>query len=324
MKVIAITQPGEADVLKLQERPTPDIAESEILINVKAAGVNRPDVMQRQGKYPAPDGAPADIPGLEVAGIVEKSNHDRWKVGDKVCALVAGGGYAEYVSVPGDQCLPIPEGLSYIEAAALPETYFTVWTNIFDIGQFKEGDKVLIHGGTSGIGVAAIQMVSALGGTVFTTVGSDEKKAMAEKLGAEKAINYKTHDFEEEIKAFTNKQGVNIILDMIGGEYTARNINILSTEGKLIMINAMNGRMGQVDLLKVMSRRLTVTGSTLRPRDSKFKRKIGMQLEEKVWPLLENKTISPIIYDEIPLEQAAEAHKLMESSKHIGKIILTF
>ncbi|MBL3657112.1 NAD(P)H-quinone oxidoreductase [Fulvivirga sediminis] len=323
MKVIAITQPGEAEVLKVNERPTPGIAASEVLINVKAAGVNRPDVMQRQGKYPAPDGAPEDIPGLEVAGVVEESNHDRWKIGDKVCALLAGGGYAEYVAVSGDQCLPIPEGLSYIEAAALPETFFTVWTNIFDLGQFKAGDKVLIHGGTSGIGVAAIQMVTALGGTVFTTVGNEDKQAMAEKLGAEKAINYKTHDFEEEIKTLTSKQGVNIILDMIGGEYTSKNINILSTDGKLIIINAMNGRMGEVDLLKVMSRRLTITGSTLRPRDSQFKGKIRAHLEEKVWPLLDNKTISPIIYDEFPLEQAADAHKLMESSKHIGKIILT-
>ncbi|UII19472.1 NAD(P)H-quinone oxidoreductase [Fulvivirga ligni] len=323
MKVISITQPGAAEVLALQERDIPEIKENEVLISVKAAGVNRPDIIQREGKYPAPDGVPADIPGLEVAGVIDESNHPRWKVGDKVCALLSGGGYSEFVKVSGDQCLPVPEGLSFIEAASLPETYFTVWTNIFDIGQFQSGNSVLVHGGTSGIGVAAVQMVSAMGGKVFTTVGSSEKADFVSKLGAELAINYKVDDFESEIKEHTHKKGVNIILDMIGGDYTAKNINLLQVEGKLIMINAMQGRMGQVDLLKVMSKRLTVTGSTLRPRDSDFKKAIANNLEKHIWPLLADQTIIPVVYDEFPLEEAAEAHRMMESSQHIGKIILT-
>lgn len=323
MKVISITKPGTADTLALEERAIPEISENEVLINVKAAGVNRPDIIQREGKYPAPDGVPADIPGLEVAGVIDESNHPGWKVGDKVCALLAGGGYAEFVKVSGDQCLPVPEGLSFIEAASLPETYFTVWTNIFDIGKFEAGNRVLVHGGTSGIGVAAVQMVSAMGGTVFTTVGSSEKADFISKLGAELTINYKTDDFESEIKEHTNKKGVNIILDMIGGDYTAKNINLLQVEGKLVMINAMKGRIGEVDLLKVMSKRLTITGSTLRPRDSAFKKAIANNLETHIWPLLADQTIIPVVYDEFPLEEAAEAHRVMESSKHIGKIILT-
>lgn len=324
MKAVIISSPGEADVLTIQERPQPQIQKGEVLISVRAAGVNRPDIMQRQGKYPAPDGAPKDIPGLEVAGIISQVSDDekRWKVGDKVCALVAGGGYAEYVTAPSRQCLPIPNGLGFVEAASLPETFFTVWTNVFDRVRFKEGEVFLIHGGTSGIGVTAIQMVKAMGGKVYATAGTKVKCEFAEEIGADRAINYREEDFEEVINS-EETGGVDIILDMIGGDYTGKNINILKVEGRLAIINAMKNRKAEVDLMKVMVKRLVITGSTLRPRDVNFKHDIAVQLEKNIWPLLAAKKIKPVIYKTFPLEQASDAHLLMESSEHIGKIVLT-
>lgn len=322
MKAVVITQPGEPDVLGLEDRPIPNIVKGDVLVEVKAAGVNRPDIMQRQGLYPAPKGAPSDIPGLEVSGIITKIGDgvSRWKVGDPVCALVAGGGYAEFVSVSSKQCLPIPKGLSFVEAASLPETFFTVWTNVFDRVSFQSGDNVLIHGGTSGIGVTAIQMVKAFGGKAYTTAGTKDKCDFAEQIGAFRAINYKEEDFEEVIKSEAN--GIDVVLDMVGGDYTAKNINVLNVDGRLVIINAMKGRLGEVDLMKVMVKRLTITGSTLRPRNENFKYQIAQNLEEKVWPYLESKEIKPIIYKVFGLANAVEAHTLMESSSHIGKIVL--
>lgn len=325
MKAVIITKPGGPEVLKVADREKPVAAEGEILIEVKAAGINRPDIFQRKGNYPAPPGVPADIPGLEVAGIIRevKGNSSRWKPGDEVCALLAGGGYAEYVNVPEGQCLPIPKGLSFVEAASLPETYFTVWTNVFDRAQFKKGEAFLVHGGTSGIGVAAIQMVKAMGGIAYTTAGSAEKCRVAEELGAKKAVNYKKEDFYEVIKEASENQGVDVILDMIGGEYTPKNIDLLRVEGRMVMINAMKGKIAEVDLLKVMRKRLIITGSTLRQRESEFKKAIAIKLEQNIWPFLDDKTIKPIVYKTFPLSQAPEAHTLMESSDHIGKIVLT-
>ncbi|MEL7003433.1 MAG: NAD(P)H-quinone oxidoreductase [Bacteroidota bacterium] len=324
MKAIVISQPGGPEVLQIEERPEPVVSKDEVLIEVKAAGVNRPDVIQRMGRYPAPKGVPADIPGLEVAGIVKDvyDKNCRWKIGDEVCALVGGGGYAEYVLAPAEQCLPIPKGLNFAQAASLPETFFTVWTNVFDRGHFKRGDSALVHGGTSGIGVTAIQMIKACGGKVYTTAGSDEKCQFAEEIGATKAINYREVDFEEQIAAL-EPQGVDIILDMIGGDYTAKNIDLLKVEGCLVIINAMKGRTADVDLMKVMVKRLTITGSTLRPRDASFKYKIAQNLEKHIWSFIENGEIKPVIYKTYPLHQASEAHALMESSQHIGKIVLT-
>ncbi|UII35129.1 NAD(P)H-quinone oxidoreductase [Fulvivirga ulvae] len=325
MQAIVITSPGGPEVLKIEKRNRPEVADGEVLIEVKAAGVNRPDVFQRKGNYPAPPGVPDDIPGLEIAGVVKEVREEgsRWKAGDKVCALLGGGGYAEYVTVSSGQCLPIPAGLDFKEAASLPETFFTVWTNIFDRAGFKTGERLLVHGGTSGIGVAAIQMVKAMGGKAYTTAGTGEKCRLAEQIGAEKAVNYNETDFEEALMAATGNEGVDIIFDMIGGDYTPKNINLLRTEGRLVMINAMKGKRGEVDLLKVMQKRLTITGSTLRARDHAFKHAIAQKLEQNIWPFLADKTIKPIVYKTFPLEQAAEAHALMESSNHMGKIVLT-
>jgi NADPH2:quinone reductase len=326
MKAIVITQPGGPEVLQLTDRPKPVIANDEVLIKVIAAGINRPDVFQRKGNYPPPAGAPADIPGLEVAGTVIEVGKavTRWKPGDRVCALVAGGGYAEYCKAPEGQCLPVPASLSFPEAASLPETFFTVWSNVFDRGNLKPGESLLVHGGSSGIGVAAIQMAKALGSTVYTTAGSDDKCSFCEQLGANKAINYKNADFKEEIKALTNGAGVNVILDMIGGDYMPGNIDSLAVEGRLVMINAMNGREVQLDLGKVMAKRLIITGSMLRSRDTAFKAAIAQNLEQKIWPLLSSGKIRPIVYKTFDAGEAAEAHKLMESSTHTGKIVLTF
>ncbi len=326
MKAIVITQPGGPEVLQLAERPKPVITHDEVLIKVAAAGINRPDVFQRKGNYPPPDGALADIPGLEVAGIIAEVGDAvaRWKPGDKVCALVTGGGYAEYCKAPEGQCLPVPANLSFPEAASLPETFFTVWSNVFDRGTLKPGESLLVHGGSSGIGVAAIQMAKALGSTVYTTAGSDDKCCFCEQLGANKAINYKTADFKEKINALTNGAGVNVILDMIGGDYMPGNIDSLAVEGRLVMINAMNGREAQLDLGKVMAKRLIITGSMLRSRDTAFKAAIAQNLEQKIWPLLLSGKIRPIVYKTFDTGEAAEAHKLMESSTHAGKIVLTF
>ena len=326
MRAIIITQPGGPEVLQVAERPIPGFSVNEVLVKVAAAGINRPDVFQRKGNYAPPTGISPDIPGLEIAGIIIAIGDkvSRWKLGDKVCALVSGGGYAEYCIVPEGQCLRIPENLSLIEAASLPETYFTVWSNVFDRGALKKGESLLVHGGSSGIGVAAIQMASALGHNVFITAGSENKCSACEKLGAKKAINYKTENFQDVIQQITNDMGVDVILDMIGGDYTPGNIYSLATEGRLVMINTMNGKIGQVDLTKVMQKRLTITGSTLRTRDTEFKSAIARNLEKTIWPLLASGKIKPIIYKVFGARNAAEAHQLMESSEHIGKIVLSF
>jgi NADPH2:quinone reductase len=326
MKAIIITQPGAPEVLQLAERPKPTFTADEVLVKVAAAGINRPDVFQRKGNYPPPTGAPQDIPGLEIAGTVVEvgTNVTRWKVGDKVCALVMGGGYAEYCNVPAGQCLPIPENLSFIEAASLPETFFTVWSNVFDRGHLQKGESLLVHGGSSGIGVAAIQMAKALGCTVYATAGNDEKCKFCEELGAAKAINYKTENFADVIKQLTNNKGVDIILDMIGGDYTAPNLQSLADDGRLVFINTMKGKDVNIDLSVVMRKRLTITGSMLRSREISFKAAIAQNLEKNIWPLLKSGEIKPIIYKVFPADQAAAAHQLMESSEHIGKIVLDF
>jgi len=298
----------------------------EVLVKVSAAGINRPDVSQRKGHYPPPPGASPDIPGLEIAGTITVvgTGVTRWKVGDKVCALVTGGGYAEYCPVPGGQCLPVPENLSFIEAASLPETFFTIWSNVFDRGHLKPGETLLVHGGSSGIGVAAIQMAKALGATVYVTAGSDEKCRFCEELGAARAINYKKENFADVIKQITGDKGVDVILDMVGGDYVQNNIRSLAIEGRLVMINMMMGKDVQLDLSPVMSKRLTITGSTLRNRDTAFKTAIAQNLEKNIWPLLESGEIRPVINKVFPAEKAADAHRLMESSEHIGKIVLEF
>jgi len=326
MKAVAITHPGPPEVLQLAERPQPAYAADEVLVKVAAAGVNRPDVSQRKGNYPPPAGAPTEIPGLEIAGIITAvgAGISRWKIGDKVCALVWGGGYAEYCNVPGGQCLPIPDDLTFIEAASLPETFFTVWSNVFDRGQLKPGESLLVHGGSSGIGVAAIQMAAAMGSTVYVTAGSDEKCRFCESLGAAKAINYKTENFPDRIKELTNGRGVDVILDMIGGDYTPGNLLVLADDGRLVMINMMNGKDVGIDLSVVMRKRLIITGSMLRPRDVAFKSEIARGLEKHIWPLIAKGEIKAIVHDIFPADKAAEAHRLMESSTHMGKIVLTF
>jgi NADPH2:quinone reductase len=326
MKAIIITQPGAPEVLQLAERPKPTFTADEVLVKVSAAGVNRPDVFQRKGNYPPPAGAPQDIPGLEIAGTVVEvgANITRWKVGDKVCALVIGGGYAEYCNVPAGPCLPIPENLSFIEAASLPETFFTVWSNVFDRGHLQKGESLLVHGGSSGIGVAAIQIAKALGCTVYATAGSDEKCKFCEEFGAAKAINYKTENFADVIKQLTHNKGVDVILDMIGGDYTAPNLQSLADDGRLVFINTMKGKDVNIDLSIVMRKRLTITGSMLRSREISFKVAIAQNLEKNIWPLLKSGEIKPIIYKVFPADQATAAHRLMESSEHIGKIVLDF
>jgi NADPH:quinone reductase len=323
MKAIVIIEPGGPEKLVVREREIPIPGRNEILIKVRAAGVNRPDVAQRIGKYPPPKGAPPDIPGLEVSGIVHQLGEGvkSLEIGDQVCALVAGGGYAEYVLAPDEQCLTLPEGVSLEEAAALPETFFTVWNNVFDIGKFKPGETVLVHGGSSGIGVAAIQMIKALGGKIWVTAGTDEKCRFCSSLGADLAINYKKQDFEEVIKEEPEGGGADIILDMVGGEYAEKNIRVMRKKGRLVMINAMQGRKGEIDLLRVMTQQLVITGSTLRPQSIAYKGQIAKKLMSEVWPLFPDK-INPVVYTAFPLEEASKAHELMESSKHIGKILL--
>lgn len=323
MKAVVITEAGAPDVLKIKERSKPKIGKNEILIKVRAIGINRPDIAQREGKYPAPEGVPKDIPGLEVSGWVAElgENVKTWEIGDKICALLAGGGYAEYVAAPKEQCLTIPEGLSLEEAASLPETFFTVWNNIFQIGKFNKDETVLVHGGSSGIGVAAIQMVKAMDGQVIATAGSEEKCETCLELGASLAINYKKQDFETKIKEHLGSKRVDIVLDMVGGSYTMKNLRLLNRKGRLIMINAMENRMGEVDLLRIMTHQLVITGSTLRPQSKEYKGHIATQLMEEIWPLFPDK-IKPVIHTAFPMAEAAEAHRLLESSKHIGKILL--
>lgn len=325
MRAIEISEPGEADVLAVGTRPVPEPGEGEILVRVAAAGVNRPDVAQRKGVYPPPPGA-SDIPGLEIAGEVAAlgAGVGEYAVGDEVCALVAGGGYAEYCVAPVPQVLPVPAGMDMVSAAGIPETFFTVWSNIFDRAGFAPGESVLIHGGSSGIGTTAIQLCRALGAAaIYTTVGSAEKAAFCEKLGATMAIDYKTQSFDEEIKARTDDNGVDVILDMVGGEYLGRNISVMKPDGRLVQIALMGGAKAEINLGRVMMNRLTVTGSTLRARSVSFKGEIAAALREKVWPMLESGDVAPVIHRTFPLEEAAAAHALMEESSHIGKIILT-
>ena len=321
---IEISKPGGPENLLLVKRETPKLNLDEVLIKVSAAGVNRPDIMQRQGLYPAPPGA-SDIPGLEIAGEIVEINSDntKFKLGDKVCALVSGGGYSSYCSAPIQQTLPIPKGLSFVQAAAIPETFFTVWTNVFDRGNLSKEDTILIHGGTSGIGTTAIQLAKCFGAKVFSTAGSDEKCLKTEELGAELSINYKKEDFVEKINKHTNKKGVNIVLDMIGAEYFNKNLSILKINGKLVIIAFQGGFEKNLNLLPILTKRLTVTGSTLRPRTPYEKGLIAESLYKKVWPLIEKGLVMPQIYDTYKLEDASKAHTLMESSQHIGKIVLT-
>lgn len=327
MKAIVITRPGGPEMLELTEKPRPTPAKGEVLIKVKAAGLNRPDVAQRKGGYPAPPGAPPYIPGLEIAGVIEEINPkpgetSRWKPGDQVCALVSGGGYAEFCNVPESQCLPLPKGFSFTEAASLPETFFTVWNNVFERGHLQRGERLLVHGGSGGIGSTAIQMASALGCEVFTTAGSDEKCAFCEQLGAARAINYHKEDFEDVLDQIFPKPAMEVILDMIGGDYTPKNLRLLADEGRLVQINAMRGKTAEVDLIAIMQRRLVLTGATLRARSVEFKGAIARALEETIWPLLESGRIRPVVHSTFPLCEAAKAHELMESSQHLGKIVL--
>jgi len=326
MKAIVITQPGGPEVLQAEERPVPAISGKEVLIKVMAAGVNRPDVYQRKGNYPPPAWASQDIPGLEIAGVIESigTNGSRWNAGDKVCALVSGAGYAEYCSVPEGQCLRIPGNLSFTEAASLPETFFTVWSNVFDRGQLKQYESLLVHGGSSGIGVAAIQMAKALGSVVFVTAGTDEKCLFCEQLGADKAINYKTENFKERLNELTGGKGADVILDMVGGDYTNDNVHSLANDGRLVLINTMKGKEALVDLSLVMRKRLTITGSTLRNRDTTFKSAIATKLEQNIWPLLASGEIKPVVNAVFPASEASKAHELMESGEHTGKIVLSF
>jgi NADPH:quinone reductase len=323
MKAVEITQYGAPEVLKLGERPDPVAGEGEVLIRVRASGVNRPDVLQRTGNYPVPPGA-SDIPGLEVAGEVVVGAGG-FQPGDRVCALVAGGGYADLCVAPAGQCLPVPRGLSDVEAASLPETFFTVWSNVFDRGRLQAGESFMVQGGTSGIGVTAIQMAKAMGaGKVIATAGSDDKCAACIQLGADHAINYKTHDFAEEAKTLTGGQGVDVILDMVAGGYVDREVKSLAEDGRLVIIAVQGGVKSEFNAGLVLRRRLAITGSTLRPRPVAFKAAIAASLREKIWPLIESGAIRPIIHSTFPAAEAAQAHALMESNQHVGKIVLTW
>jgi putative PIG3 family NAD(P)H quinone oxidoreductase len=323
MKYINITKFGGAEVLALEEQESPTIATGQVLIKVKAAGINRPDVFQRAGFYPPPPGA-SDIPGLEIAGEVVEIAEDVTspQPGDQVCALVSGGGYAELCVADARLCLPIPEGFSHIQAAAIPETFFTVWSNVFDRGQLKAGEKLLIHGGSSGIGTTAIQLAKAFGATVFVTAGSPEKCRACIGLGADLAINYKQEDFVTECKKATDDYGVDLILDMVAGDYISRNISLAAPDGRIVIIAGLQGFKVEADFQPVMRNRLTITGSTLRARSVEFKAKITEELKKHVWPLFISGEIKPVIHKVFPLTDAAEAQRMMESSSHIGKIIL--
>ena len=328
MQAVEITSFGAPDVLRMGSRPAPVPGAGEVLIRVAASGVNRPDVLQRGGHYPVPPGA-SDIPGLEVAGVIIEGDQAAmaaagFKLGDRICALVAGGGYAELCVAPVGQCLPVPQGLSDMEAASLPETFFTVWSNVFDRAGLQSGETLLIQGGSSGIGVTAIQMAKALGATVLVTAGSDEKCAACVALGADHAINYKAADFVEEVKKLTGGQGVNVILDMVAGSYIAREINCLAEDGRLVIIAVQGGVKAEINAGLVLRKRLTITGSTLRPRSLDFKAAIAAALKQKVWPLLSSGAIKPVVHSTFPAADAAQAHTLMESNQHVGKIVLTW
>jgi putative PIG3 family NAD(P)H quinone oxidoreductase len=323
MTAIEIREPGGPEVLVPVERPRPSPSDGDLLIRVAAAGVNRPDVLQRLGQYPPPPGA-SDIPGLEVAGRVEAvgSAVRGWHVGDAVMALVAGGGYAEFCAVPAPQCLPVPARLDWVSAAGIPEAFFTVWTNVFERGRLSEGESILIHGGSSGIGTAAIQLARARGARVFATAGTASKCEACERLGAERCINYRESDFAAEVKQLTAGRGVDVILDMVGAAYFGRNLDLLAVEGRLVEIATLHGAKAELDIQSIMRRRLTISGSTLRARSVAEKGAIALALRQQVWGLLESGAVSPVVHATFPLREAASAHRLLESGSHIGKIVL--
>jgi len=323
MRAIDPEQPGGPEVLRIVERPVPTPGEGEVLIRVAAAGINRPEVLQRMGAYPPPPGAPS-IPGLEVAGTIVGTGAgvERDLVGQPVCALVAGGGYAQYAVAPYGQCLPVPEALTMIEAAAMPETLFTVWTNLFERGYAAEGDTVLVHGGTSGIGTMAIALCNLFGVEVIVTAGSDEKCAAAKAVGADHAINYKTEDFVERVKAVTSGKGVAVVLDMVGGDYVPRNMQCLGDDGRHVSIAVQGGGQATIPIFEIMRRRLTLTGSTLRPRSVAFKTAVADELARTVWPQVAEGKLKPVIDTVFAFDQASDAHRLMESGNHVGKIVL--
>ncbi|MGE0178920.1 MAG: NAD(P)H-quinone oxidoreductase [Sphingomonas sp.] len=322
MQAIDPAAAGDPDVLTLVERPVPMPGDGEVLIEVAAAGVNRPDVFQRRGLYPPPPGAPT-VPGLEVAGtIVAMGEGSRWAIGDRVCALIAGGGYAEYALAPAGQCLPVPAAMDLAEAAALPETLFTVWHNLFERGHAREGETALVHGGTSGIGTMAIALGGLFGVDIVVTCGSDEKCRSAEALGATRAINYRTQDFVAEIGAMTEGRGVAVVLDMVGGDYLSRNLECLAEDGRHVSIAVQRGAKGEINLARIMQRRLTLTGSLLRPRSSGFKALLAEEIAREVWPFVEGGQLRPVMDRVYPLAAAAEAHRRMEAGEHVGKIVL--
>jgi NADPH2:quinone reductase len=328
MQAVEISGFGSPDVLRLTQRPVPVAVAGEVLIRVRASGVNRPDVLQRSGAYPPPPGA-SDLPGLEVAGVIESGDADAMaqaglKVGDRVCALVAGGGYAQLCVAPVGQCLPVPAGFDDVQAASLPETFFTVWSNVFDRARLQPGETLLVQGGTSGIGVTAIQLAKALGATVIATAGSDDKCAACLRLGADHAINYRTQDFAAVAKELTQGRGVDVILDMVAGDYVEREVECLAEDGRLVIIAVQGGVNASFNAGLVLRRRLLITGSTLRPRPVVFKAAIAQALRERVWPLLERGSIVPVIHGTFEAAHAAQAHALMESNQHIGKIVLTW
>ena len=328
MRAVEISSFGAPDVLRLGQRPVPQPGVGELLIRVAASGINRPDVLQRAGHYAPPPGA-SDLPGLEVAGVIEAGDTHAMasaglKVGDRVCALVAGGGYAQWCVAPVGQCLPVPAGLNDIEAASLPETFFTVWSNVFDRGRLQAGEFLLVQGGSSGIGVTAIQLARAWGATVIVTAGSDEKCAACIELGASHAINYKTQDFVAEVQRITNGRGVDVVLDMVAGDYVAREVECLAEDGRLVIIAVQGGVKSAFNAGLVLRRRLTITGSTLRPRSVEFKTAIAQSLRSQVWPLIEQGKVRPVIYQTFDAGDAAAAHALMESNQHTGKIVLTW
>ena len=328
MRAIEITAPGGPEVLVLCERPTPEPRPGELLIAVQASGVNRPDVLQRKGLYPVPPGV-SDLPGLEIAGTVAAGAAADLAaagltIGDAVCALVAGGGYAEYCVAPAGQCLPVPQGLNMVEAASLPETFFTVWQNVFAIAGLKAGETLLVQGGSSGIGVTAIQLAKALGATVIVTAGSDDKCAACLAIGADHVVNYRTQDFVAEVKRITGGKGANVVLDMVAGDYVGREIQCLAEDGRLAIIATQGGNASAIDAGLVLRKRLSITGSTLRPRSLAYKAALAAELRAKVWPLIEAGKVKPVIHQVFPAAKAAEAHALMESSTHVGKIVLTW
>jgi len=324
MTAIEIGTPGGPDVLTAVERPRPSLKPGEVLIKVAAAGVNRADLLQRQGKYPPPPGV-SDIPGLEVAGTIEDVAADvrEWRAGDRVCALLAGGGYAEYCAVPAGHCLPIPGGLDLTRAAGVPEAAFTVWANVFELGKLRLGESILIHGGSSGIGTTAIQLARALGARVFATAGSAEKCAACESLGAERAVNYRSSDFVAAVKEATDGRGVDVVLDMVGGEYVQRDLESLAAGGRLVLIGQLGGPKAQIHTGPILQRRLTITGSTLRARPADEKAALAATVHAHVWPLFDSGAVRVLVHATFPLRAAPEAHRMMEASTHIGKLVLT-